>query len=120
SDGADATASGAPGDSNAILRGLLARPFAGSALVPIVDAPAVAAASVAGVGAEIDVSLGGTRDPGRFAPLAVRARVKSLRDGTFRYEDRTEGNAGRVAVLKVGPHHVLVTERPVYVVGRAV
>ena len=41
-DAADATSSGAPGDSNAILRELLAAGYAGRALVPIVDPAAVA------------------------------------------------------------------------------
>jgi microcystin degradation protein MlrC len=120
SDGADATASGASGDSNAILRGLLARHYPGSALLPIVDAPAVARAFAAGEASSIEVPLGGTRDPGRFEPLVVPARVQSLHEGTFFYEDGTEGRGGRVAVLAVGKIRILVTERPVYVVGRAV
>lgn len=120
SDGADATASGASGDSNAILRGLVERRFAKRALVPIVDAPAVAALHAAGVGAECNVSLGGTRDPGRFSPLVVTGRVVRLYDQPFRYEDDTAGHGGRAAVLAVGSITVLVTERPVYVVGRRV
>ncbi len=120
SDAADATASGAAGDSNAILKGLIQRGYAGRALVPIVDAPAVAAAFSAGIGVDCDLSLGGTRDPGRFQPLQLQARVKSLHDGEFRYEDGTEGRGGRTAVVVAGSHHVLITEQPVYVVGRRV
>ncbi|MCA9069873.1 MAG: M81 family metallopeptidase, partial [Planctomycetaceae bacterium] len=41
SDAADATASGASGDSNVILKGLLDHNFTRKSLVPIVDAPAV-------------------------------------------------------------------------------
>lgn len=120
SDGADATASGASGDSNAILRGIVVSGFSKTALVPIVDAPAVASAFNCGAGRSRSFLLGGTRDPGRFAPLAVEAYVKSLHDGEFRYEDGTAGRAGRTAVLVIGSIHVLVTERPVYVVGRRV
>ncbi|MDA0587583.1 MAG: M81 family metallopeptidase [Planctomycetota bacterium] len=120
SDAADATASGASGDSNAILKGLLASGFLKRALIPIVDAPAAAAAFKAGVGATIDVSLGGTRDPGRFEPVAVTARVKSLHDGRFNYENGTIGNGDQTAVLIVGSMHILVTQRPVYVVGQRV
>lgn len=120
SDAADATASGASGDSNAILKGLLDARFPKPALVPIVDAPAVAAAFDVGVGEVIDVPLGGTRDAGRFQPVTVKARVKSLHDGQFEYEDGTHDNAGRVAVLVSGTIHILVTERSVYVVGRRV
>ena len=62
SDAADATSSGASGDSNAILRGLLESGFSKRALLPLVDAPAVAKAFEAGVGNTIQVALGGTVD----------------------------------------------------------
>ena len=120
SDAADATASGASGDSNAILAGLIESGFSKQALIPIVDAPAAAAAIDAGVGATIEVALGGTRDPGRFRPLPVTAHVKSLHDGHFRYENGTNGSGGQTAVLTIGPINVLVTERSVYVVGQRV
>lgn len=120
SDAADATASGAAGDSNAILRGLVDAKFAKRALLAIVDAPAVDAAFAVGVGGELTVSLGATRDPTRFQPAPFDVRVKSLLDGEFTYEDGTPGNAGRVAVLTIGSIHVLATERSVYVVGRQV
>lgn len=120
SDAADATASGASGDSNAILQGLLEKSFAGTSLVPIVDAPAVDAAFAAGAGETIETTLGGTRDPGRFRPLPLAARVVSLHDGRFAYEDGTEGNAGGAAVLQIGKCTVMATRRPVYVVGRSV
>ncbi len=120
SDAADATASGAAGDSNAILVGLLNTNFPKKSLVPIVDAPAVAAAFAAGIGATIVIALGGTRDPGRFSPFVVQAKVKSLHDGQFTYENGTVGNAGRVAVLCAGCVTIMVTERSVYIVGRKV
>jgi microcystin degradation protein MlrC len=120
SDAADATASGAAGDSNAILKGLLAANFAKPALVPIVDAPAAAAALAAGVGSSVTVSLGGTRDPGRFTPMEITATVKSLHDGEFHYENGTVGHAGCTAVLTAGSIDILVTERSVYVVGQKV
>ena len=120
SDAADATASGASGDSNAILKQLLHDEFSGRSLVPIVDAPAVARAFETGVGATCTVPLGGTRDPGRFQPVTVGAYVESLHDGYFTYEDGTEGRAGRTAVVVVQRIHILITERPVYVVGRRV
>jgi microcystin degradation protein MlrC len=120
SDAADATASGAAGDSNAILKGLLADQFPRRSLIPIVDAPAVAAAFDAGVSADLTISLGGTRDFTRFEPVSVTARVRSLHDGEFAYENGTIGQGGRTAVLVVGSISLLVTERPVYVVGRRV
>ena len=120
SDAADATASGASGDSNAILAGLLTTRFSKRALVPIVDAPAVAQAFAAGVDAQIALTLGGTRDPGRFQPLPLTARVQRLSPGGFQYEDGTQALSGRIAVLQVDTITILVTERPIYVVGRNV
>ena len=120
SDAADATASGASGDSNAILRAMIEQQFAKRALVPIVDGPAVAAAQAAGVGATVTVQLGGVRDPDRFTPLQATAEVVALHDGDFRYEDGTIGRAGGTAVLRIGSITLLVTTESVYVVGRAV
>ena len=126
SDAADATASGASGDSNAILAGLLGRHpedstvFDGRGLLSIVDAPAAHQANAAGEGATIQVALGGTRDPGRFQPLDVTAEVVSLWDGHFTYESGTKETAGVTAVLRVQNVDILVTERSVYVVGRNV
>lgn len=120
SDAADATASGAAGDSNAILKGLLEQGFARKALVPIVDAPAVKTCLKVGVGNVCKLNLGGTRDPGRFQPVSVSAYVKSLHDGQFTYEDGTKEEGGLIAVVTIGTITVLVTERPVYVVGQRV
>jgi microcystin degradation protein MlrC len=114
-DAADATSSGASGDSNAILAAVLGRDFPGRGLFPIVDATAVQAAFEAGIGATVAVSLGGTLDPDRFPPLSVTGRVKMLSDGQFRYESHGFGpaTAGPTAVLEVGPHVVVVTSRQV-------
>ncbi len=130
SDAADATASGASGDSNAILAGLLGQSadvsssFSGTALLSVVDAPAARIAAEAGVGDSVDVPLGGTRDPGRFDPLSVTARVLSIHDGHFTYESGKPETAGTTVVLRIatdnGHVDTLVTERSVYVVGRAV
>ena len=120
SDAADATASGASGDSNAILCGLLQDNCDQRSLVPIVDAPAVSVAFECGVDATCQLKLGGTRDPGRFQPLEVEARVLSLHESVFDYENGTQGRPGRVAVVQVGLSTIMITERSVYVVGRNV
>ncbi|MEO1973140.1 MAG: MlrC C-terminal domain-containing protein, partial [Pirellulaceae bacterium] len=117
SDAADATASGASGDSNAILKGLLQFGFSGTALLAIVDAVAIEKVFHAGVGASLLVPLGGTRDPRRFQPVDVSVYVKSLHDGRFAYEDGTQACGGRAAVVVVDRIHILITERPLYVVG---
>ena len=80
-DAADATSSGATGDSNIIIKALRDAGYRKRVLAQIVDPPAAAAAHRAGVGATIDVALGGVIDPGRFTPMPVTARVKLLSDG---------------------------------------
>lgn len=119
-DAADATSSGASGDSNAVLRALIEYGFQGSALFPIVDAPAVQKAMDAGIGATIEVDLGGTLDPARFTPLRVTAKVRMLSDGRFISESHgTEWRSGNTAVLEVGKHIVIVTSRAVSLYDRS-
>ncbi len=122
SDAADATASGASGDSNAIFKGLVDAGFSKRALIPVVDHLIIDVAFGAGVGGSFNGMVGGTRDPGRFKQnqFFTKFYVKSLHDGKFTYENGTEGNGGRVAVVVVGSITLLVTERPVYVVGQRV
>jgi microcystin degradation protein MlrC len=119
-DAADATSSGASGDSNAILRALVEANFVGKTLAPIVDPPAVLAAFQAGIGSTIGVAVGGAIDPARFTPLPLRAQVVMLSDGRFRSESHgDEWNAGRTAVLKAGNFTLVVTSRPVSLYDRS-
>jgi microcystin degradation protein MlrC len=119
-DAADATSSGASGDSNAIVREIVRQGYPGRVLAPIVDAPAVRAAFAAGVGSTIQTTIGGTVDPGRFQPLPVTARVKMLSDGQFRSESfGWPWFSGDTAVLEVGPITLLVGSRPVSLFDRS-
>lgn len=119
-DAADATSSGASGDSNAILRALVETGYTGSALLPIVDPPAVAVAMRAGIGSTIEVTLGGQLDRGRFTPLPVAARVRLLSDGHFINESHgSTWFAGDTAVLQVGKHMVVATSRAVSLYDRS-
>jgi microcystin degradation protein MlrC len=119
-DAADATSSGASGDSNAILRALIEHGYQGNSLSPIVDAPAVEAAMRAGIGATIDTTLGGTIDPARFSPLPVSAKVRMLSDGRFISESHgTEWYAGNTAVLEIGKNVVIATSRAVSLYDRS-
>lgn len=119
-DAADATSSGASGDSNEILRALLRAGYQGRALVPIVDAAAVDAAFNAGVGGTIQVTLGGSIDHGRFKPLPVTAYVAMLSDGRFRSESyQQEWFSGPTAVLRFDSYTIVVTSRPVHLFDRS-
>lgn len=119
-DAADATSSGATGDSNVILKALKASGTQKRILAQIVDAEAAAAAHAAGVGATIDVTLGGRCDPGRYTPMPVRATVTHLWDGRARLE--TSGvplDAGPTAVLTYETVTVVVFSRTISLFDRA-
>lgn len=119
-DAADATSSGASGDSNAILRALVEAGYTGRALVPLVDPGAVEAAMAAGIGATVETTLGGAVDAQRFTPLPVRATVRMLSDGDFVSESNGAiWHGGPTAVLAVGSHTVIATSRPVNLFDRS-
>jgi microcystin degradation protein MlrC len=119
-DAADAPSSGASGDSNAILRALIKYGYAGRALIPIVDAPAVHTALAAGIGSTIRVTLGGALDGARFTPVPVEATVRMLSDGRFISESHgIEWYAGETAVLEIGNHMVIATSRAVSLYDRS-
>lgn len=119
-DAADATSSGASGDSNAILREVLAQEYRGRVLAPIVDPAAVRQAFAAGVGATIQTKVGGAFDSRRFQPLELTARVKLLSDGKFRSESfGWPWDSGDTAVLEAGNLTLVVGTRPVSLFDRS-
>ena len=120
SDAADSTASGASGDSNAILKGLLQYNYSKRALIPIVDAPAVEAAYRTGVGGRFTWPLGGTLDSERFAPVELPLYVKSLSDGAFTTEFGYVVPPSRTAILTSDNLTLLVTQEAAPIVGRKV
>lgn len=119
-DAADATSSGASGDSNAILAGLRQAGYGKRVLAQIVDAPAAAAAHAAGVGAKLSLTLGGSIDPARFPPLPVTATVKLLSDGEAALETmKAPLRAGPTVVLTYDNVTVVVMSRSVSLFDRA-
>ena len=119
-DAADATSSGASGDSNAILRALLEADYRGAALIPIVDPGAVAAAFAAGVGKPVRTTVGGALDSGRFTPLPIEGRVRMLSDGWFHSETTRElWQAGKTAVVQAEGFTLILTSRAVSLYDRA-
>lgn len=119
-DAPDATSSGATGDSNLIIAGLRTAGYKKRVLAQIVDAPAAAAAHKAGVGATVEVTLGGTMDPKRFKPMSVKARVKLLSDGQARLETMKTGlDAGPTAVLEFDSFTVVVFSKTLSLFDRA-
>lgn len=119
-DAADATSSGATGDSNSIIAALSKAEYKGRVLAQIVDPAAAAAAHAAGVGASIEVTLGGAIDQARYTPMPVTAQVALLSDGTGRLETMgTALAAGPSAVLRFGNFTVVVLSRSVSLFDRA-
>ncbi len=119
-DAADATSSGASGDSNAILKKLIECGYRGRTLLPIVDAPAVQQALTAGVGATIQTYVGGTLDRGRFQPLLVEGKVRHLSDGLFRSESFGEvWDAGPSASLECDNYTLALSSRAVSLYDRS-
>jgi microcystin degradation protein MlrC len=119
-DAADATSSGASGDSNAVLRSLIASGYRGRILLPLVDEPAVKAAFAAGIGATITTPVGGTLDPARFTPVEITATVRLLSDGRFRSESfGEEWLAGPTAVLESGNFTLVVSSHAVNLYDRS-
>jgi microcystin degradation protein MlrC len=119
-DAADATSSGASGDSNAVLRALIDAGYEGTAVIPIVDPDAVQAAFQAGVGNAVKTTVGGALDAKRFTPLPIEGRVRMLSDGWFHSETTRElWQAGPTAVIQVGNITLIVTSRAVSLYDRA-
>jgi microcystin degradation protein MlrC len=117
-DSADSTTSGSTGDSTAVLAALLRlAPVAETALVNIVDPGAVARAMEAGVGATIDVEVGGALAPRYYDPVRLTAYVKTLSDGTFTFKGPgmrgVPHHMGRTVVLVKGGIYLAVMERGV-------
>ncbi len=117
-DAADATSSGAAGDSNAVLAELIRQGNPRTVLLPLVDAPAVAACLQAGIGAELNLALGGSLDP-RYQIIQLTGRVRVLFDGELRSESYGEAwNAGLSAVFQSGPYTIVLSSRPVNLYDR--
>lgn len=115
SDSADATTSGAPGDSNWVLKELLKFDWPRPALVTLVAPDVVAAAQRAGLGAELACSLGGRRDSRFSQPLEVEMTIERLFDARFVLSGHLAKNLpidmGASVVLRRGAVRALLTSR---------
>jgi microcystin degradation protein MlrC len=115
-DGADATNSGAPGDSTHLLAEMVHRDIPGGALAIMVDPESVAAARTAGVGGVMRRAVGGRRDHVFSRPLPVEGTVERL--GTARYVLSGHGgrnlpvDMGMSAVVRVRDVRLLLVEAP--------
>jgi microcystin degradation protein MlrC len=115
SDSADATTSGAPGDSNWVLRELVKHDWPRPALVTLVDPEVVAEAARLGVGAKLTTALGGKRDRRFSQPITLTTQVAGIFQARFVMSGHLAKNMpidmGPSAVLRHGNVHVVVTSR---------
>lgn len=102
-DSADNPGGGAPGDATHLLCALLAAGEASALVAAIADPVTVRAATAAGVGAVVDVELGGHGGPLQGEPVRGQAQVRALTDG--RWVATTAMGAG--ASYDMGPTALL-------------
>ena len=81
----------------------------------IVDPEAVAACHQAGVGAVIDLEVGGKASSLQGEPCSMRAEIVALSDGSFRYDGPMyaglDGTMGPSAHIRQGGVHVLLVNK---------
>ena len=90
----DDPGSACPADSPAVLESLL-RCGARDCALTIRDAEAVRAGIAAGVGANLNITVGGKIDQRFYQPLKITGQVKSIDDGRYMICGPTHGGWGR-------------------------
>jgi microcystin degradation protein MlrC len=113
SDTGDSVFGGAGGDSTVLLAELL-RAGAPRALLPMVDPEAARTLAAAGVGATVELMVGGTRT-NWFDRISVQATVRAVDEPVLRYlQDYPEAEVimGTTVVADVGNVTMVVSEWP--------
>jgi len=103
---ADSGAGGTAGDGTVILKEMLEQGARGGAVCSICDRTAIDEAVAAGVGATLEMEIGGKQDKFHGDPVAVTAKVRMIHEGTFRRKGPMLTGAlqsvGRTVVLEIG------------------
>jgi|TARA_B100000809_G_scaffold240354_1_gene262589 microcystin degradation protein MlrC len=112
----DNTGGGAPGDSTGMLQAFVDAGLKDACVLYIVDTESVAACFAAGVGAQIELQVGGKSAPIQGEPVTMQVRVIAISDGQYRYDgpmyaglEATMGPSAHVE--QDGLHVLLVTIR---------
>ena len=120
---------GCPGDGTHLLRELLRRDVAGSIFGVIYDPAAAQACHEAGVGAKVQLSVGGHSEPVFGAPVEMEAEVLGLSDGAFAcaspmypglklcYGPAARVRCGQVEVVLVSRQMQSYDDRPLRMTG---
>ena len=105
-DASDVVTAGAPGDSTHLMRALLEQATGLLTYCAVRDPDAIATLWSRAVGDVVALSIGGTLDPARSAPLPVRGSVLSKHD---------RHGFGKTVVLAVDHLRVVITDGPAMV-----
>ncbi len=105
-DASDVVSAGAPGDSTHLVRALLERGAGMLAYAAMRDPRAIDTLWPRAPGDVVAISLGGSLDPARSSPLAVRATIASKHE---------RAGFGRTIVLAIDHVRLVVTEGPALV-----
>lgn len=116
-DPSDNPGAGGLNDTTHILRRILERGITGACIATILDPESVKLCEQAGVGAEVELSLGGKSDPAYSGgPVPVKAKVLMITDGQYRNAGpMLRGvvyNHGTTALLEIAGNKVLVSSLP--------
>ncbi|TAJ36326.1 MAG: M81 family peptidase [Reyranella sp.] len=105
-DGTDNPGGGGYNDTTPVLQALIDAKVENVAVGTIFDPGTVQQAIKAGVGATIDIVLGGHTDPSMGGPVKAKALVRMLSDGSFKNDGPmnagVETSMGPTAVLRIG------------------
>jgi microcystin degradation protein MlrC len=108
---------GGSGDTTGMLAALVGNDAQGAVVGTMHDAPAAAAAHAAGVGAELDLDIGGRAAIPGNKPFRATVTVRALGNGRMRTTGPVVGgrdiDIGPVALLGIGGVSVLVTTKRV-------
>jgi len=112
SDTGDSVFGGAAGDSTVLIDSMLRVGVSGRALVPLVDAAAVATLAEAGQDATVTLTLGGGIS-GFYHPVEVTGVVRRIGSGHMIVDDLPgrEFDMGRTVAFEAGPITILVSEQ---------
>jgi microcystin degradation protein MlrC len=112
----DNTGGGSPGDSTGMLQAFIEAGLRDACILNITDPEAVRLCEEAGVGATLNLDVGGKSSPLQGEPVRMTAQVVALSNGRFRYDGPMfgglEGNLGPSAhIVQEGIHVLLTTLR---------
>jgi microcystin degradation protein MlrC len=113
----DNPGAGGSGDTTGILESLMRHGAQNAILGFFCDPDAAAAATAAGIGATIELELGGRHGPSGVRPVRQRFRVMACAQGSFRMTGAVAGRAiadlGLMALLRCGGVDIAVTSKNV-------